>query len=126
MYYRVTEQFMLQFTVHCTVHCTFHQINLSTVHHTLLINVYHIVQRYQTDLLILLGTLLFLLHLQCCQHSGQLYYTFYCVLYWTQYCSKISKWQAELAYSLMKFFLPTYTVYCNEYSTVHCSQHPFV
>ena len=126
MYYRVTEHFMLQFTVHCTVQCTVHQITLSTVHHTLLFSVHHIVQKCQSDLLIILGTLVFLLPLQCSQHSGTLYYTFYRVLYWKQYCSKISKWQAELAYSLMKLFLPTYTVYCSEYSTVHCSQYPFV
>ena len=117
---------MLQFTVHCTVQCTGHQITRSTVNHTLLFSVHHIVQRCQSDLLIILGTLLFLLPLQCSQHSGTLYYTFYSVLYWKQYCSKISKWRAELTYSLKNFFLPTYTVCCSEYSTVNFSQYPFV
>ena len=73
---------MLQFTVHCTVH----QITLSTVHHTLLFSVHHIVQRCQSDLLILLGTLLFLRSLQCIEQptvEGTVHLTVKCTVHWT-------------------------------------------
>ena len=47
------------------------------------------------------------------------------IMYGTVYCTKISKWLADLLYSLRNSFLPAcmryWTLYCLMYWTLHCT-----